>query len=139
MAKKKSQPKVEEIPIMILTNEIGNQAKANMILMVYKAVQMGQLGFMDGLNPDTGDIEPLLVGIEPKADDPRQFNVYPLARIFSKLEGIPQYLMPDGQGNYLDYRPKSSNAGAVGISAGEELTDISGLPAEKEDRPSSEG
>jgi hypothetical protein len=138
MAKKKSQP---EVPIMILTNEIGNQAKANMILMIYKAVAMGQLGFMDGLDPETGEIHPLLVGLEPtnnNAEGRYQFNVFPLARLLNNVDGIPQYLMPDGEGNYLDYRPKPSDAGELVEPDTERLTDISAL-SPKEDRPTSEG
>jgi hypothetical protein len=94
-----------KIPLMFITND-RTPFKANMLMMIYKAVGMGQVGYMDGLHPETGEIHPLLVGIEPTEDG--QFRVHALAKIFNKLDEIPQYLMPDGNGNYIDYRPKLS-------------------------------
>ncbi len=100
MAKKK-QPKVEEqIPIMILTNE-RTPFKAQQILMLYKAASIGQLAYVDALNPETGIIEPLLAGLEPTGEG-NQMRVYPLAKLISKIDELPAYLIPDGQGNYMD-------------------------------------
>ena len=72
-----------------------------MLLMLYKAVSMAQLAYMDGMDPETGEIHPLLVGLEGTQDG--KFNVYPLARLFNKLDAIPAYLTPDGEGNYVDF------------------------------------
>lgn len=104
--------------LYILTNE-RTDMKANMLLMMYKAMGLGQLGYMDGMDPDTGEIVPLLVGFQP--DSTGKFNVYPLARIFNKVDGIPHYLVPDGAGSYIDYRtPDQRYEPAEAVEAREE-------------------
>ena len=122
----KTKEQAAKVPLMFLTNE-RTPYKANMLLMLYKAAETAQLGYMDGLHPETGEIHPLLVGIEPTENG--QFRVHALARIFNNLDEIPQYLMPDGNGNYLDYRPKSEQTPAP-----------AGFVEERqEDRPSKKG
>lgn len=87
------------IPLVVLTNE-RTPFKAQQILMLYQAVHAAQLAYMDGLNPDTGEVEPLLVGLEPTDDG--QFRVFPLAKLLSKLDEVPAYQVPDGQGGYIN-------------------------------------
>lgn len=105
-AKKPSKTKAEDIPLFVLTNE-RTQFKANQIMMFYKASSLGQLAYMDGMDPETGEIVPLLVGLEPTEND-TQFKVYPLAKLISNLQEIKNYLVPDGSGNYIDYSKQSS-------------------------------
>jgi len=106
VAKTPSKSDTSEIPVMILTNE-RTPFKAQQILMLYKAASMAQLAYMDGMHPETGEIVPLLVGLEP-TENATQFKVYPLATLIDKLSDIPQYLVPDGQGGYMDYRVKEA-------------------------------
>jgi hypothetical protein len=102
MAKaKKNTIKKDEIPLILLTND-RTPFKGAMLETIYKATALAQLGYMDGLDPETGDIIPLLVGLQPTEND-TQFKVYPLARILQKDE-IKFYLVPDGTGSYIDYR-----------------------------------
>lgn len=94
------QPAAEDIPLMVMTNK-PTSFKGNMLLMLYKAVGMGQLAYMDGLDPDTQEIVPLLVGLEPTENG--QFAVYPLAKIFTKGdELVKTYHVPDGKGGYFN-------------------------------------
>ena len=122
----KNQLSAGEIPLMILTNE-RTPHKANMIMMLYKACSLAQLAYMDGMDPETGEIVPLLVGLGPTEDG--KFNVYPLARIFNKVDGIPQYLVPDGHGSYIDYRTPEQRE-LAGITEGD-IAD--GIPAGSSD------
>lgn len=97
MAKKVKQ---EQIPLMVLTNE-RTAFKGKMLMMIYQGAAMAQLAYMDGQDPDTGEIVPLLVGLEPEGTEGK-FNVWPLAKIISKTEGFKRYLVPDGKGGYFD-------------------------------------
>lgn len=113
-------PQEDAVPVVILTNE-RTPFKAQQILMLYKSVGMAQLAYMDGLNPDTGETDALLVGLEPTEEG--QFRVFPLAKLFSKLDEIPAYLVPDGQGGYF----------STADDSGDELAPISeeeGTPPE---------
>lgn len=86
------------IPIVVLTNE-RTPFKGQQILMMYQAADNAQLAYMDGLNPDTGETDALLVGLEPTEEG--QFKVFPLAKLFTSVDTIPAYLVPDGQGGYF--------------------------------------
>lgn len=122
--------------LYILTNE-RTEMKANMLLMLYKAVSIGQLGYMDGMDPDSGEIVPLLVGFQPTENG--KFNVFPLARIFNKVDGIPHYLVPDGQGGYLDYRTDEQRLEPPAHeSVGADRGDNPPVEAREEDRPAEE-
>jgi len=105
---KKNTVKADEIPVVILTNE-RTPFKAQQILMMYKAAGLAQLAYMDGLNPDTGEIDALLVGLEP-VEKEVQFKVFPLAKLFNKLNEIPAYLVPDGNGSYIDYKTNTDES-----------------------------
>lgn len=108
-----SKPKVkaDEIPVVILTNE-RTPFKAQQILMMYKAAGLAQLAYMDGLNPDTGEIDSLLVGLEP-VEKEGQFKVFPLAKLFNKTSDIPAYLVPDGNGSYIDYNTNDESLAPI--------------------------
>lgn len=102
MAKRKAKESTEQIPLMILTNE-RTTFKGNMLTMIYKAASYGQLAYMDGMDPDSGEIVPLLVGLEPN-EDSTQMQIHPLAKIIGKNVDTIHYLIPDGKGNYFDGR-----------------------------------
>lgn len=102
MSKKKTvEPGADGMPLVLLTNE-RTQYKANQLIMLYKAASVAQLAYMDGMDPDTGEIVPLLVGLEAVAGV-NQFKVYPLAKLIGNLSEIKSYLVPDGAGGYVDY------------------------------------
>lgn len=105
MSKKSKKIKADEVPLMVLTNE-RTPMKGNMLMMLYKAASVGQLAYMDGMDPDTGDIVPLIVGLEPSEDGTKS-NIWPLAKIIGKSAEIKNYLIPDGVGGYFDARNES--------------------------------
>ena len=113
--------KKEEIPLILLTND-RKQFKADQLIMFYKAASLAQLAYMDGLDPDTNEIVPLLVGLEPTEGN-TQFKVYPLAKLISKHDDIKNYLVPDGNGKYVDYSLPQEEAGQAEES-GSSLTSI---------------
>lgn len=92
--------KNKHIPIVIMTND-RNPIKANLMFSLYNTVKAGRLGYMDGMDPDTGDIVPMLVGIEPSPDGTvHANNVYPLAILVRSDYESFKYWIPDGAGNY---------------------------------------
>lgn len=125
---KKKKAKAEEIPLMILTNE-RTPFKGNMMKMIYQAVSLGQLAYMDGKDEETGEIVPLLVGLEP-TEDLHKFAVYPLAKIFVKGEEMRTYLVPDGVGGYFDARANDSGSDSLAAAP-----DSGAAEAEAEARP----
>lgn len=123
-------------PLMILTNDRTPQ-KAQMLFMLYKAASLAQLAYMDGMHPVTGEIHQLLVGLQPTADG--QFQVFPLAKIFSKLDEIPLYMVPDGQGSYIDYSKFNQGRSAeVGSDKPDPEPAGASIEERQEDRPAVE-
>lgn len=102
MHDKPAKLRADETPLLVFTNDKqGAARKGEMLKMLYRAVSIGQLAYVDGLDPDTGETIPLLCGIEPTGVG-NQVRVYPLAKIFNKQsEVIKQYGVPDGQGGYF--------------------------------------
>lgn len=96
MARKSKKNKVPQHPLVILTNE-KNPFKPQLLQMLYQAVEYRQVAYMDGMDPETGEIVPLLVGIEHQKDG-IAVRV-PLARLLGS--DAPNYLIPDGEGNYV--------------------------------------
>ena len=100
MTKKKVVPKIEVYPnAVVITNDF-QPVKQEFIELLYQGALNGQLGYMDGMDPDTGNVVPLLVGLEASPDNPDEKYCYPLARIFLDTASIKKYLVPDGNGNY---------------------------------------
>lgn len=123
--------KKAEIPYLVLTNEI-TEFKANNLKMFYKAAALKQLAYMDGKDPVTGEIVPLLVGLEP-TENATQFKVYPLARLISKASEIINYMVPDGTGGYFADAP---DVGPDGF-ADTELDESIELASPEEEGPAS--
>lgn len=94
----KNKPKLQQAPLVILSNE-RSPAKAEMLQMFYNAAKMGQIGLVDGMDPDTGEILPMLAGIAMK--DGELTGVFPLATLMQDINQIARILIPDGQGNYV--------------------------------------
>ena len=106
MAKKKTKQKKVEAPFLCISNE-PSESKINILQIIYQSVYSGQLAYMDGMDPDTGEIVPLLVGLDPTGDGTK-VSVYPLADIrMLTNKNITQYLVPDGRGNYQSSQAQS--------------------------------
>lgn len=103
MAKKSRKTRrevlIDDIPLIVLSNE-PSPMKVNVLQVFYQAAEVAQLAYADGKDPETGEIVPLIVGLEPTTAG--KFKVWPLARVISKGSEIKQYLMPDGKGGYFD-------------------------------------
>lgn len=105
--------------VVVMTNE-PNPIKTQFIEILHQAALNGQLGYMDGKDPDTGEIVPLLVGIEREGS---MIRAYPIAHAFLKVEEMKNYLAPDGQGNYLDLTTHITDANGEPV-----LADFGTLP-----------
>lgn len=103
---------LEEIFIQILSNE-PNELKLHTMEIIYNSVSYGQLGYMDGKDPETGEIVPLLVGLDPTSDG--RFKIYPVARLLMGVPELPKYLVPDGTGKYFNER----DTDGIAISGGD--------------------
>jgi hypothetical protein len=82
---------------MVLSNDPTEQKLQTMELL-YASLAFGQLGYMDGQIEETGEIVPLLIGLQPTEDG--NFRIYPIAQLFSKQDKLVDYLVPDGTGSY---------------------------------------
>ena len=100
-SKRTRNTKDKEIPIVLLTND-RNPAKANLMFGMYNAVKAGKLGYIDAMDPDTGQIVPMLMCIE--MDKSGKFdvkNVFPIATLIRSEQESFKYWLPDGAGNYV--------------------------------------
>lgn len=70
----------------------GDPRKVNLMQAIYHSVGTDQLGYMDGMDPDTKEIVPLLVGIDREEDG--KLNLYPIAKIFLSPDELKNYISP---------------------------------------------
>ena len=85
-------------PLIILSND-RNPEKVHLLKTLYQAFQLGKIGLVDGMDPETGTVAPMLAGIEMEDGDIT--GVYPLAAILQDMKTISSILIPDGNGNYV--------------------------------------
>jgi hypothetical protein len=109
----------DEVPIMVLTNE-PTELKVRTLELIYQSLSYGQIAYMDGKDPDTGEVVPMLVALEPAGDN--KVTIYPIARLFDKNDKLTEYLVPDGLGNY-----RNVGAEPVDIHTSEEEGTAEGL------------
>ena len=100
---------VEYTPILLISNE-PTEFKARTLELIYESIALGQLGYMDGKDGDTGEIVPLLVGLKPVSDT--RYEVYPIARLLINKDDHANYLVPNGAGDYS--RPDPDNSIELG-------------------------
>lgn len=118
----KKKVKKVEAPFLCITNE-PSESKVNILQIIYQAVHNGQLAYMDGMDPDTGEIVPLLVGLAPDSSGTK-VSVYPLADIrMLTTKNITQYLVPDGRGNYQSSQAQSGETEQSQSTTAGESTD----------------
>lgn len=97
---------------MLLTNELTDLKKF-MIKSIVQAADYDELAYMDGRDPDTGEIVPLLVALENNGNN--NVSVYPIARFYVGRD-IPQFELPDGRGNYTPANPVEAEGTPEGIN-----------------------
>lgn len=97
MSRKKDRNKVVlDCNIVVLTNDFTPQ-KIALMEMFYRGAYANTLGYMDAKNNETGEIEPILVGMETTPDG--KVNTYPLAKLLAP-EDVAKYSAPDGKGGF---------------------------------------
>lgn len=119
-AKLGSLPKKERNRyIQLLTND-PTDFKKSIIRQVYEGADGDSLAYMDGRDAETGEIVPLIVGLDAEITESgeQKFTIYPIARLFVSPAEMMKYEPPDGRGNYVS---KSSDGDYhVGESGAEE-------------------
>lgn len=102
---KRLNSKAKPAPQICIVSNNPTPFKATQIQLLYQAAFTHQLAYMDGMHPDTGEIVPLLVGIEPETE-----AIHPLAVLLNKhTDDIPNYLVPDGRGSYFKWCPEEES------------------------------
>jgi hypothetical protein len=104
---------MQDVYVQILSNE-PNELKLHTMEIIYNSINNGQLAYMDAKDPETGEIIPLLVGLDPTSNG--KFKIYPVAQLLIGASNLPKYLVPDGTGSYYDADSEESD-----YSSGESL------------------
>lgn len=120
-----SEKEVDLIPILVMSNE-PTALKIKTIELIYDSIALGQLAYMDGKDTETGEIVPLLVGLNPISDT--KYEIYPIAKLLINKADHANYLVPNGAGEYttpdadnavdLDVRPISADGEEEGETEG---------------------
>ena len=80
-----------------------NKAEAphldNLLAMFYQGIYDNTIGIMDAFNLESQQEEMILVGVQ--ADEDGKPVCFPLARLM-RAEDVPNFLAPDGKGEYFD-------------------------------------
>ncbi len=92
-----------------------NPIKRQLLQAILQSAYTNQLGYLDGMDPETGDIVPLLVGIDREADG--SFRCYPIAKLFLTPSELKPYLTPDDSGNYINQ--SDANGEPISVEFGE--------------------
>lgn len=95
---------IRDIVIMSTDN---NPIKQQLMEAIHTSAYTNQLGYLDGMDPDTGQIVPLLVGVDRDKDGGMSF--YPIAQLFLSTSELKRYLTPDMHGSWVDNSIKDAN------------------------------
>jgi hypothetical protein len=118
--------------LKLLTNELTDLKKST-LRVILQGCEYDEIGYMDGRDSATGEIVPLLVGLQP--DGNGSFTIYPIARLYLKQD-IPEFEPPDGRGNYIPRAKPKPKPESESTGDGTSLTDAVVGPAhETESRP----
>lgn len=90
--------KKDQVQLLVISNE-PTEMKLSTLEMIYRSIDTGQLAYMDAKNKETGEVAPLLVGLEFTSDG--KVKPYPLAKLLTGLDAQDEYLVPNGQGGYI--------------------------------------
>lgn len=105
---KASRRKTERERVLKLVTNEPTQFKKEYLRVIIQGMEFDEIGYMDGRDPNTGEIVPLLVAFEPSEAE-GQFNIYPLARLYMGAD-MTAFEVPDGRGNYIS-QPADGTAG----------------------------
>ncbi len=97
IARKSEEQKapVINVELIVLANE--EPPMAEMLLKnLYNAAFQARIGLMYAKNEETGEINPLIVGLDTDGDN---FTCFPLAKIMNSDEAM-KYLAPDRMGGW---------------------------------------
>lgn len=84
--------------LVVIAND-NNPVKRQLLENIHASSFTNQLGYLDGMDPDTGEIVPLLVGID--RDDEGNMSLFPIAKLFLSSAELKTYLAPDQYGNFI--------------------------------------
>lgn len=99
------EKQVDLIPVLVMSND-PTALKIRTIELIYDSIARGQLAYMDGKDTETGEIVPLLVGLNPVSDT--KYEIYPIAKLLIGPDARANYLVPDGNGSYTEPAPDNS-------------------------------
>lgn len=102
----KNKKREVEINLHVFTNDQSEPGNVPMLQMFYRGAHTNSIGLMRAKNVATGEIESILVGIEPGEGGDA---IWPLAKILNPSEGA-LYRMPDGKGGYLENTETTSES-----------------------------
>jgi hypothetical protein len=111
MSKDTYSDDMEDVYVQILSND-PNELKLHTMEIIYNSINNGQLAYMDAKDPGTGEIVPLLVGLDPTSNG--KFKIYPVAQLLIGVSNIPKYLVPNGAGEYYDTSDSDGIISTVG-------------------------
>jgi hypothetical protein len=116
----KAAPEVLKPTLYKFTNKAEAPHLDNLLAMFYQGVYDNTIGIMDSWNLTTEQEEMILVGVE--ADENGKAVCFPLARLL-RAEEVPNFLAPDGKGEYFDpYDPKAASEAREGMKSIREAT-----------------
>lgn len=84
----------------VFANDKDNPTVYGLLNMFYDGCFKNTLGIMIAKNATTGEEEAVLVGLEKVGGE---VAAYPIATILNKEQSV-NYLPPDGEGGYVDFR-----------------------------------
>lgn len=89
--------KTPEINLIVFSNE-PQAYLYDLLEMVYTGALSGQIGLMEALHTESGEIHRLIVGTEWN-EGKQALDAYPLARLLDPRQ-VAEYQAPDGKGGY---------------------------------------
>ena len=84
-----------DIGLIVFSNDITEQGTVELLKMFYKGAFENTIGIARCKNSKTGNIESVLVGVDPEG------GFYPLAKVLDPAD-VAVLQAPDGKGGYFD-------------------------------------
>lgn len=85
--------------LVVITDD-NNPIKRSLMENIVLSINTNQLGYVDGKDPETGEVVPLLVGIDRSEEG---MQLFPIARVFLDPNEMKRFLVPDENGNFTDH------------------------------------
>lgn len=90
--------KAREVNLFVFSNDGINPGNSSMLQMFYRGAYDNSIGLMQGKNKLTGELEWVLVGIDPGTPETGP-GLHPLAVVLNPSTSSV-YLAPDGKGGF---------------------------------------